>query len=1029
MSFSIVHLSDLHIGKDDPVFTRTLNNLIEDIKDTTKKQDLRLDAIAFTGDIVEKGGTDKTFEIANEFINRLLSEVNVPKENLLIVPGNHDIPRRLAVSTLLEKLAHEDFTYKDKCDEYWESFGARYKLFNDFLTKTGCLENAYKGMFGGLIKDISTDIGSIRFFLLNSSWSTTGDKDFENLYLGRWQLESLVEIKNKLPKAEYNIALSHHPLEWLNKDEREMILNYIKDKNLLSAETLLHGHIHDGAIDISTNPDGSFVSLVSGIGFPNALDREKGQPKISQCRYAVYNFDLKSQLLNVWLRITREDGNFVNDTMLYKAGGENGHLSIPIKQYVKTETIANKVPLPSNVKVDAVPFLTDWVGRSDELITLLNPSYKVVAITGVGGQGKTWLAAEFSRRHSRGGVNAYFDLGVWVDCRELPVSIHTKIIELLDAITGGQESEILFRDETQEDTVKRFMSHIQNHKLLIVFDNIDAYVNEESETVTNEFKPILDAILNGEHNSKIILTSRKPINDSRGAFRQINLPGLSSDEVIEYFTRRNIELVGDNDRKYCQKLVKLTNGHPYWLGLIAGQILARKDTLKHCISNFGDGETTTRGSIKEYFDTIWGQLNKDSKKLLRHIGEVPRPLTDNQIKRVITDISSTKTGQAIRKLEKLGLLRRHEDSILHTWEYQVHPLVREFLHESYSPSAQRKYVSRVLCIFLHPSLVEKLFSNTEALDKINVSMSANNLADSIETCLNSRNYKEGLELLERYRAVLYDSGYHHKFCSLACQILDLVKWEEFRLVDRNRGAKLLSIVIEKLWLVGDNKRCVEYLDHFSMSVEPDTNQYLGYLSLAAWIEWQQGKFVESIITADECKVLAKKLNSAAWVFNDPFYTRALALRDSGDNEEAVKFFKGRNKSTNNMSSSDLGNIARCYYNLGRHEEAEEFLRQSLVQLLKGNDYISKMNCGYAYLWIAENLFSQKRVFEAKAFLVLAKDIWNTYCPGLLPKTKYVEEKLLQTDYDEPITLLEAHEWEKRFLEVQPSLLMSAKLRK
>lgn len=307
-------------------------------------------------------------------------------------------------------------------------------------------------------------------------------------------------------------------------------------------------------------------------------------------------------------------------------------------------------------------------------------------------------------------------------------------------------------------------------------------------------------------------------------------------------------------------------------------------------------------------------------------------------------------------------------------------------------------------------------------------MSAINLADSIETCLNSRNYKEGLELLERYREVLYDSGYHHKFLSLTCQILDLVKWDEVQLIDRHRGAKLLNIVIEKLWLMGDRKRSIEYLDHFSMSVEPNTNQHLGYLSIAAWMEWQQGNFAGSIITADECEALSQKLKSATWAFNDPSYTRALALRDSGNNEDALKIFLKHDKSTN-RGSSDLGNIARCYYNLERHEEAEEFLRQSLVLLLNGGDYLSNMNCGYAYLWIAENLFSQKRVFEAKAFLVLAKEIWNTYCPGLLTKTASVEDILLQTGYDEPISVIEAHEWEKRFLEVKPSLLMSAEFKK
>lgn len=113
--------------------------------------------------------------------------------------------------------------------------------------------------------------------------------------------------------------------------------------------------------------------------------------------------------------------------------------------------------------------------------------------------------------------------------------------------------------------------------------------------------------------------------------------------------------------------------------------------------------------------------------------------------------------------------------------YQIakHPLVREFIHRLFSLTLQRPFVYKVLCLFLSHSIADKFFNACSEFYNIDLSIeSTKNLIDSIETCLNSRNSVEALELMSQFYSLLYDSGYHHEFVSLACRILDSIDWKK-----------------------------------------------------------------------------------------------------------------------------------------------------------------------------------------------------------------------------------------------------------
>src|SRR6202030_3809029 len=76
------------------------------------------------------------------------------------------------------------------------------------------------------------------------------DYDHEKLWIGRRCLNFAMKTLEEF-KADFNIALLHHPLDWLNSDERAIIKMELQSK----VDFILYGHV-----------DGTNVERVAGLG-------------------------------------------------------------------------------------------------------------------------------------------------------------------------------------------------------------------------------------------------------------------------------------------------------------------------------------------------------------------------------------------------------------------------------------------------------------------------------------------------------------------------------------------------------------------------------------------------------------------------------------------------------------------------------------------------------------------------------------------------------------------------------------------
>src|SRR5262249_4788295 len=95
VSFNWLHLTDLHFGMSGQkwLWPNTQQEFFDDLEQLHKKAG-PWDAVLFTGDFVQRGGSDE-FKKLNEMLSRLWEHLqklgSVPV--LLGVPGNHDLAR------------------------------------------------------------------------------------------------------------------------------------------------------------------------------------------------------------------------------------------------------------------------------------------------------------------------------------------------------------------------------------------------------------------------------------------------------------------------------------------------------------------------------------------------------------------------------------------------------------------------------------------------------------------------------------------------------------------------------------------------------------------------------------------------------------------------------------------------------------------------------------------------------------------------------------------------------------------------
>lgn len=254
----ILHLSDLHFDKQEQAILWS-NQLAQDLKNELNIQSL--DALILSGDIANKS-TDEEYHVAQEFLAFFCQDFPLKPEQIIIVPGNHDLNWQESESAYTP-VRRKDYdgrkiningenkpdpnyaiddgsAYVEKQDE--DKYKQRFVYFSNFYKeikkKPYPLEHEKQYVIDYF------PIQKVLILGLNSAWQ------LDHHYKSRASI-NMNALSNALAEIRRNsdygnclkIAVWHHPLD-SEYDDRITDKGFMEQLAVAGFRLFLHGHIH-----------------------------------------------------------------------------------------------------------------------------------------------------------------------------------------------------------------------------------------------------------------------------------------------------------------------------------------------------------------------------------------------------------------------------------------------------------------------------------------------------------------------------------------------------------------------------------------------------------------------------------------------------------------------------------------------------------------------------------------------------------------------------------------------------------------
>lgn len=290
----ILHLSDLHFNANPTSIQKIkrealFNHLIERLK--TDEPQWNPNIICITGDIAYSA-QKKEYQVATEWVEKLLFELKINPQNVVLCPGNHDVDVKKAKLIGLPKdtkEANESLTIP--IPSPYNNLFSTYTDFCNNLKVPISAHGDYESHLFGI-----RQINGIYFIVCNSCWFFKNkkrrilrilktlasrinipraliyldDSIDEKMRLGLNLFEYLGNHTklSTLNQSNTIIALLHHPERYLHKDEVERddnipTIKWIEDRT----DLIITGHSHS----LPLKPSGHTINC--GAGFKGPHDR------------------------------------------------------------------------------------------------------------------------------------------------------------------------------------------------------------------------------------------------------------------------------------------------------------------------------------------------------------------------------------------------------------------------------------------------------------------------------------------------------------------------------------------------------------------------------------------------------------------------------------------------------------------------------------------------------------------------------------------------------------------------------------
>jgi len=217
---------------------------------------------------------------------------------------------------------------------------------------------------------------------------------------------------------------------------------------------------------------------------------------------------------------------------------------------------------------DRPPFVEICGGRDQDLQRLNSSDATVVFLTGLGGQGKSTIAAFYFNQST---TIAKYSTRLWRDCKEESERFENQLAAAVQTLSHGKVSAADLARQSAGSIIALLMSLIKDRSVLLVFDNVDHYVELEAEQLVGAADALIRGMLQSGTRSRVVFTCRPSVIYGHPLAMSDRLAGLTLEASYELFTQRR----APSSREEISDAHELTDGHAFWLDLLAVQVAKR----------------------------------------------------------------------------------------------------------------------------------------------------------------------------------------------------------------------------------------------------------------------------------------------------------------------------------------------------------------------------------------------------------------------------------------------------------------------
>lgn len=626
-------------------------------------------------------------------------------------------------------------------------------------------------------------------------------------------------------------------------------------------------------------------------------------------------------------------------------------------------------------------FVDDWVGREQELSLLASSTTPVAFVTGIGGQGKSGLAGQFLQQNATK-VKARFETWDWRDCREESDRLSTLILRLIERLSDGAIDASRIESTDIKALVGVLFRTLKDKKALLVFDNVDQYVDLETLEPVKGLEVLVSEAQARSHNSLFLFTCRPDIAVDESRTVKLSLAGLSVVETEELLIACGVRT---EDRQLAGELNETTEGHPLWIRLVAMQAIRLGGGLREALDLVHKGGATLPHTTR----TIWGQLSDQQRSVLRTMAELDRPETEGRLLDFLPGANVNRVSRALNTLRSFHLIETRTkpkgEPLL-----GLHPIIREFVRTSFPKSDRERYVGSIL------GFLERMIDRFKNLLPQEPSYEIlEHWARKADFQIRFGHFEEATSTIAEIVVPLVQRGYSEEMIRLTMLLFQGLDWAEACSSYRDFDMVFQQCLRQMIQV--RHEATEQLLRRYEDAIPGKSAQYILLCDLWCYADWYSGKYDSAIQWGKDGRRL--KARTAVDTGYSTDHNLALSLRDAGRVDEALEnFLAGESLETVSAPGARIqgkeahfyGNIGRCLFLDGRVDQAVVCYVKSAQLLEDSRTPSNRLNRGYIRGWIAE-LLAQKHEFEMAAAIYRATVcMWEECSP---PRALQAEEKL------------------------------------